>query len=90
MKKRKICTLSRNGTPVAHPVTTHFLIAIPAFFSENAALINCELEFAGMSSCSAEIHSNYLKLNSVALVCKKTIPTERSPLVGEVSANLGG
>jgi hypothetical protein len=28
------------------------------------------------------------KLNSVAVVCKRTIPTERPPLVGEVSANL--
>jgi hypothetical protein len=28
------------------------------------------------------------KLNSVAVVRKRTIPTERSPLVGEVSANL--
>jgi hypothetical protein len=27
-----------------------------------------------------------LKLNSVALVRKRTIPTERAPLVGEVSA----
>jgi hypothetical protein len=27
------------------------------------------------------------KLNSVALVRKRTIPTERPPLVGEVSAN---
>jgi hypothetical protein len=31
-----------------------------------------------------------LKLNSVALVRKRTIPTERSPHVGEVSANLEG
>jgi hypothetical protein len=30
------------------------------------------------------------KLNSVALVCKRTIPTERPPLVGEVSANFCG
>jgi hypothetical protein len=30
------------------------------------------------------------KLNSVALVRKRTIPTERPPLVGEVSANLCG
>jgi hypothetical protein len=30
------------------------------------------------------------KLNSVAWVCKQTIPTERQPLVGEVSANLWG
>jgi hypothetical protein len=31
-----------------------------------------------------------LKLNSMALVGKRTIPTERPPLVGEVSANLCG
>jgi hypothetical protein len=30
------------------------------------------------------------KLNSVALVHKQTIPTERPPLVGEVSANFCG
>jgi hypothetical protein len=30
------------------------------------------------------------KLNSVALVRERTIPTERPPLVGEVSANLCG
>jgi hypothetical protein len=30
------------------------------------------------------------KLNTVALVCKLTIPTEWPPLVGEVSANLCG
>jgi hypothetical protein len=28
-----------------------------------------------------------LKLNSVALVCERSMPTERPPLVGEVSAN---
>jgi hypothetical protein len=28
-----------------------------------------------------------IKINSVALVRKRTIPTERPPLVGEVSAN---
>jgi hypothetical protein len=30
------------------------------------------------------------KLNSMALVHKQTIPTERPPLVGEVSANFCG
>jgi len=30
------------------------------------------------------------KLNSVALVRERTIPTERPPLVGEVSANFCG
>jgi hypothetical protein len=32
----------------------------------------------------------HLKLNSVAVVRKRTIPTERPPLVGEVSANFCG
>jgi hypothetical protein len=34
------------------------------------------------------IRDSKLKLNSVAVVRKRTIPTERPPLVGEVSANL--
>jgi hypothetical protein len=34
--------------------------------------------------------STKLKLNSVALVRKRTIATERPPLVGEVSANFCG
>jgi hypothetical protein len=33
---------------------------------------------------------NTKELNSVALVRKQTIPTERPPLVGEVSANFCG
>jgi hypothetical protein len=36
------------------------------------------------------IRSLKKKLNSVALVRKRTIPTERPPLVGEISANLCG
>jgi hypothetical protein len=34
--------------------------------------------------------TNKNKTNSVALVRKRTIPTERPPLVGEVSANFSG
>jgi hypothetical protein len=34
--------------------------------------------------------STKTKLNSVALVRERTIPTERPPLVGEVSANFCG
>jgi hypothetical protein len=33
-------------------------------------------------------NSKFGKLNSVAVVQKRTIPTGRPPLVGEVSANL--
>jgi len=32
----------------------------------------------------------YIKLNSVALVRTRTIPTERPPPVGEVSVNFWG
>jgi hypothetical protein len=41
------------------------------------------LDFLG---CATE----HLKLNFVALVRERTIPTERPPLVGEVSANFYG
>jgi hypothetical protein len=37
-----------------------------------------------------DIHLYLDNLNSVAVVRKRTIPTERPLLVGEVSANLGG
>jgi hypothetical protein len=53
-----------------------------------ATLVN-----AVMILCVPNIAMNFLaiyepvKLNSVALVRERTIPTERPPLVGEVSAN---
>ena len=37
-----------------------------------------------------EFHDDDDKLNSVALVRERTIPTERPPPVGEVSANFCG
>jgi hypothetical protein len=46
-----------------------------------------------MDGPSSEVHAGYdvmadeKKLNSVALVCVRTISTERPPLVGEVSSN---
>jgi hypothetical protein len=42
----------------------------------------------GCSPVSGVLPTGYT--NSVALVCKRTIPTERPPLVGEVSANFSG
>jgi hypothetical protein len=39
---------------------------------------------------SIDVNTAKLKLNSVALVRERTIPTERPPLVGEVSANFCG
>jgi hypothetical protein len=43
-----------------------------------------------MPSADAFESDRLKKLNSVAVVRKRTIPTERPPLVGEVSANLCG
>jgi hypothetical protein len=39
---------------------------------------------------SSSVYKTYLLTNSVALVRKRTIPTERPPLVGDVSANICG
>jgi hypothetical protein len=46
----------------------------------------------GGTCCDAydPCYVNKKKLNSVAVVRKRTIPTERPPLVGEVSAKLCG
>jgi hypothetical protein len=41
-------------------------------------------------NCEYAADALKLKLNSVAIVRKRTIPTERPPLVGEDSANLWG
>jgi len=41
-------------------------------------------------SCRPVFTVSKLKLNSVALVRERTIPTERPPPVGEVSANFCG
>jgi hypothetical protein len=43
----------------------------------------------GQNYC-ANNNKNNNNNNSVALVCERTIPTERLPLVGEVSANFRG
>ena len=42
------------------------------------------------ADCRLKQVSTKLKLNSVALVRERTIPTERPPPVGEVSANFCG
>ena len=46
---------------------------------------NCDVEFLG-----TDYKNETYILNSVALVRERTIPTERPPPVGEVSANLCG
>jgi hypothetical protein len=48
---------------------------------------NLTAEVSGWKNC---ITLYKKKVNSVAVVRKRTIPTERPPLVGEVSANLCG
>jgi hypothetical protein len=51
--------------------------------SLHLALTNGSLELSNLLRNSGED----AKLNSLALVRKRTIPTERPPFVGEVSAN---
>jgi hypothetical protein len=48
------------------------------------------LNFTCFQSKPTLISDKKLKLNSVTVVRKRTIPTERPPLVGEVNANLCG
>jgi hypothetical protein len=48
------------------------------------------LSFHPSRVCCNDFASVKLKLNSVALVRERTIPTERPPLIGEVSANFCG
>ena len=48
-----------------------------------------EMRFIGRV-CLHDIFWTKLKLNSVAIVRERTIPTERPPPVGEVSANFCG
>ena len=51
----------------------------------------CQLsECNSQSICDKVWCHIYIKLNSVALVRERTIPTERPPPVGEVSANFCG
>jgi hypothetical protein len=45
---------------------------------------------AFVENSTENLVSCYIKLNSVALVRERTMPTERPPLVGEVSANFCG
>jgi hypothetical protein len=49
-----------------------------------------DLYFISIVRCWVSTKRLIIKLNSVALVRKQTIPTERPPLVGEVSANFCG
>jgi hypothetical protein len=69
----------------------------PTHVNSNAAettVQNGRLNLAGNDysrpSRNAKCMYTETKLNSVALVSERTIPTERPPLVGEVSANFFG
>jgi hypothetical protein len=48
------------------------------------------LKYSAMNACGEVATYKLAKLNSMALVRKRAIPTERPPLVGEVSANFCG
>jgi hypothetical protein len=53
-------------------------------------LKTCSKDFFFKTKLIVEYMAARKKLNSVALVYERTIPTERPPLVGEVSAKFCG
>jgi hypothetical protein len=66
------------------------MMALPAEFSAGAWLVNYYFYYL---TINFNVHFHLLntkKLNSVALVRKRTIPNERPPLVDEVSDNFCG
>ena len=50
----------------------------------NCCLYKADSPDDEQQACSKHIEAYYTKLNSVALVRERTIPTERPPPVGEV------
>jgi hypothetical protein len=77
------------------------LVLPQVFDSDKYEALSIQLETVRLSGfCTADLIKTMLntvrelsedtktkQTNSVALTCKRIIPTERSPLVGEVSAN---
>jgi hypothetical protein len=60
---------------------------------KNAHTFSCKTSVIGRSPKTGmceQMFAELAELNSVALVRKRTIPTERLPLVGKVSANFCG
>jgi len=57
----------------------------PGHFSNDRTI-----QYANRGTPYVVIYKTKTKLNSVALVRERTIPTERPPPVGEVSANFCG
>jgi hypothetical protein len=71
--------------PLCPPQIPHDLVWNPVH-GGGELLINCDIMYSNLQSLDLP----KTKLNSVALVRERTIPTERSQLVGEVSANFCG
>jgi hypothetical protein len=75
--------------PISHPLYSGSSeLTGPEKSDIDGTVINSDLQQA-IAELS-EKGSSESKLNSVTLVRKRTIPTERPPLVGEVSANFCG
>jgi hypothetical protein len=89
--------LSRNGQLITDEFSKYFASVVQNNHQVNATP-NCENPITYLSKAFNKTYptinlkcaSSKLKLNSVALVRKRTTPTERPPLVGEVSANFCG
>jgi len=57
---------------------------------KNRSKVDYEFSKSEKDNKGTRRHGSRTKLNSVALVRERTIPTERPPPVGEVSANFCG
>ena len=68
------------------------MLLIPPFIQKKYFPQHCLLKYHDCPSFISEIKSHIRtnSKNSVALVRERTIPTERPPPVGEVSANFCG
>jgi hypothetical protein len=67
-----------------------FAESVPWAFKSAVTQMNVKRKIVVECPRNFHIEQTKLKLNSTALVCERTIPTERPPPVGEVTANFCG
>ena len=76
------------GSPMSVTILPGLLKIVHCYRHETVTEFNCHV--AAMLLLYILPKYIFTKLNSVALVRERTIPTERPPPVGEVSANFCG
>jgi hypothetical protein len=88
-EERRVCSAQRTSLACKAIRSEHGVACRRCFVHMHSVNIqNRVYEAVYFGHLCLPMHS--IKLNSVALVRKRTIPTEQPPLVGEVSANFCG